>query len=420
LTTKKGYSRYFIILQEEEKGYSLASDKLPSGYAKFEIKNDKCRVTYYVQNLKKETGPYHMILICNKKNIKKVIKLGELNIDDHGRTEVAYEYNNEDIVGSGIGVEKVVGAAIVKFADTNIIPVMVGFITTETQEDWKQYTLFDQGENELVEEPVLEKNEQVTNEIIENPTLESGQNDVQEEVGLPVEEVNPEVINPIIKDEEPITATLKEEERKASDEIVEEKSIFDSYEENIENIKQDTEGIKEDVENIENIKQDTESIRANLEREIEEANRKNDFPKGAIGDYFKMVAKGLEEEKCVCEEIKRCKWYKVHINDKKDLCDISDYNKYSVIYYPMYSYFKYINKYKHILLGYKYDNIGRMKYIVYAIPGKRSIVEQPFGGKSGFVTWVPLKLGEEMEESLGYWLMFYDFRNRTIAIPIKV
>ena len=81
--------------------------------------------------------------------------------------------------------------------------------------------------------------------------------------------------------------------------------------------------------------------------------------------------------------------------------------------------FKYIKKYKHILLGYKYDNIGRMKYIVFAIPGKRSIIEQPFEGKSGFVTWVPLKLGEEREESLGYWLMFYDFRNRTIAIPIK-
>ena len=132
-----------------------------------------------------------------------------------------------------------------------------------------------------------------------------------------------------------------------------------------------------------------------------------------------MVAKGLEEVEGVCEEIKRCKWYKVNINDKKDLCDISDYNKYSVIYYPMYSYFKYIKKYKHILLGYKYDNIGRMKYIVFAIPGKRSISEQPFEGKSGFVTWVPLKLGEEREESLGYWLMFYDFRNRTIAIPIK-
>jgi len=410
LTAKKSYSRYFIILQEEEKGYSLASDKLPSGYAKFEIKNDKCRVTYYVQNLKKETGSYHMILICNKKDVKKIIKLGELNIDDHGRTEVAYEYSSADIASSGVGVEKIVGAAIVKFGDDNIIPVMVGFITAETQEDWKKYPLFSKIETQLVEEPIVEKLEPVVNESIEVPTLEREEEDVQQEVGEQVETVNPVVVDPIIDDQEPNTETIVQEDRKVIEEILEEKSIFDCYEENIESIKQDTESIKDEIE----------SIKKDVEREIEETNRKNDFPKGAIGDYFKMVAKGLEEVEGVCEEIKRCRWYKVNINDKKDLCDVSDYNKYSVIYYPMYSYFKYIKKYRHILLGYKYDNIGRMKYIVFAIPGIRSLLEQPFEGKSGFVTWVPLKFGEEKEESLGYWLMFYDFRNRTIAIPIKM
>ena len=403
MTTKKSYSRYFIILQEEEKGYSLASDKLPSGYAKFEIKNDKSRVTYYVQNLKKETGPYHMILICNKKDIKKIIKLGELNIDDHGRTEVAFEYSNEDIGSSGIGVEKVVGAAIVKLVDTNIIPVMVGFITTETQEDWKKYSLAQQAETKIVKETIAEENEPVLNQSTEKAILE------REEKNVPEEEVDQVEQTEIKKkDSEPIIETLVQEDSQRNDEKIEEnveekiekkieeKSIFDFYEENIESIKQEA------------------------EKEVEESNRKKSFPKGAIGDYFKMVAKGLEEVDGVCEEIKRCKWYKVHIKDKKDLCDVSDYNKYSVIYYPMYSYFKYIKKYRHILLGYKYDNIGRMKYIVFAIPGKRSIIEQPFEGKSGFVTWVPLKLGEEREENLGYWLMFYDFRNRTIAIPIKI
>lgn len=67
LTQKKSYSRYFIILQEDEKGYSQASDKMSSGYAKIEIKNDKCKISYYVQNLKKDSSPYYMILICAKK-----------------------------------------------------------------------------------------------------------------------------------------------------------------------------------------------------------------------------------------------------------------------------------------------------------------------------------------------------------------
>ena len=370
MTTKKSYSRYFIILQEEEKGYSLASDKLPSGYAKFEMKNDKCRVTYYVQNLKKQTGPYHMVLICNKKDIKKIIKVGELNIDEHGRTEIVYEYSNNDIAGSGIGAEKIVGAAIVKFADTNIIPVMVGFTTTETHEDWKQYAVFLKREDEPARETPLKKSE---------PVLERKHKDAEKKVDAVVAQ-------PVVKQEEPITERL----------IPQEKSTFDSYEENIESIKEVT------------------------EREVEESNRKKHSHKGAMGDYFKMVANGLEEVDGACQEIKRCKWYKVHIKDKKDLCDVSDYNKYSVIYYPMYSYFQYIIKYKHILLGYKYDTGGIMKYIVFAIPGKRCIAEQPYEGKSGFVTWVPLKVGDEEEESLGYWLMFYDFRNRTIAIATKV
>ena len=71
MTQKKSYSRYFIILQEDEKGYSLASDKVASGYAKLELKNDKCKISYYVQNLKKEMTPYYMMLVCNKKDVKR-------------------------------------------------------------------------------------------------------------------------------------------------------------------------------------------------------------------------------------------------------------------------------------------------------------------------------------------------------------
>ena len=58
-----------------------------------------------------------------------------------------------------------------------------------------------------------------------------------------------------------------------------------------------------------------------------------------------------------------------------------------------------------------------MKYIVYAVPGTKKRVEQPFGGKTGFVSWIPLVDGDEKEDSLGYWLMFYDFKNSTIAVP---
>ena len=46
--------RNFVILQEDERGYSNSSDKTLSGYSKIEAKGDKCKISFYAQNLKKE------------------------------------------------------------------------------------------------------------------------------------------------------------------------------------------------------------------------------------------------------------------------------------------------------------------------------------------------------------------------------
>ncbi len=55
-----------------------------------------------------------------------------------------------------------------------------------------------------------------------------------------------------------------------------------------------------------------------------------------------------------------------------------------------------------------------MKYLVYGIPGDKTRKDQPFKGKSGFVTWI-----ESKENNLGYWLMFYDYKTNNILIPVK-
>ena len=59
--------RNFIILQEDERGYSHSNDKALSGYAKVEAKGDKCKVSFYAQNLKQEDN-YSMVLICCKRD----------------------------------------------------------------------------------------------------------------------------------------------------------------------------------------------------------------------------------------------------------------------------------------------------------------------------------------------------------------
>lgn len=377
MTQKKNYSRYFIILQEEEKGYSQASDKISSGYAKIEMKNDKCKVSFYVQNLKKDSIPYYMILICTKKDEKKLINIGELNIDENGRVDVSYEYQADNIGDTGISMDKVSGASVIKLIDKNLISIMSGFSSTEIP-DWKGC------------------------EILK-----------------------------------------KEKSINVSDSRSEKKSIFDKYEESIENTKKmepekkaNSEDNLKNTESTNNTLIEAETVKVNSEDQaqkqiikeenenkemerLKEIEKLKEMPTGTIGDFFKGLANGYEEITDVCDDVKRCRWFKVPVESSVDMTDTSNYNKYTVIYYPMMNYYPYIKKYGHFLFGYKCDPLGNMKYLVYAVPGTKSKQEQPFEGKSGFVTFESQKNGEDKEDNFGYWIMFYDFRTSTIVIPVK-
>lgn len=384
MAQKKSYSRYFIILQEDEKGYALGSDKLPSGYAKLEIKNDKCKISYYVQNLKKESAPYFMVLICNKKDVKKIIRIGELNIDENGRTEVSFEYPVENVANCSIGVDKIVGAAIVRFMNNNLISVMSGFTSTEIPE-WKS---FDVSEDETRKVDVeLEEKEEVKVILVEEP-----KRNIFDEYELKIEEV------------------------KKTEEEIDEIEILPVEEERIE---VDNEIYGEEYKSVLNEDEyyNGEDLR-HKNKEKQEENKEKHY-KGIVGSFFEDLVLDFEELKGYFEEIKRCQWYKVPVIRPEDMHSSHDYNKQTVVYYPMLNYYPYIGKHKHFIMGYKFDKDNKMKYLVYGVPGRKARMDQPFGGKSGFVTWVPLVPGEEEEHSMGYWLMFYDFNNSTIVIPVK-
>jgi hypothetical protein len=135
---------------------------------------------------------------------------------------------------------------------------------------------------------------------------------------------------------------------------------------------------------------------------------------GSIGKYFEKLAEGFQPHNVTLNDINYCKWYKVNVNSIDDLSDESNYNKYTLAFYPMLNYYPYISKIGHFLLGYKCNPNGEMKYIIYAIPGSKEKNDQPYGGRTGFVTWTSDDLN-----GIGYWLMFYDFKNSSIVIPTK-
>lgn len=123
MTSKKSYNRYFIIFQEDDRGFGIAIDKPPTGYTKIETRNEKCKITVYAQNLVKEKGPYTCCLIDATKNPPVVAKLGEISIDETGRGETWWEFKEDDIAGTGVPVDRFNVAAIIVEGDTILAPV---------------------------------------------------------------------------------------------------------------------------------------------------------------------------------------------------------------------------------------------------------------------------------------------------------
>jgi len=388
VTQKKSYSRYFIILQEDERGYSLASDKLPSGYAKLEMKNEKCKISYYVQNLRKESAPYYMMLICNKKDVNKIIKLGELNIDDHGRAEVSYEYEVDDICNTGIAMDKIVGASICRLIEGNIVSVMCGFASTDIPQ-WKRFEIVQEEPQNDVEE-IREEDKSIFDKYEEKIENGKNSNDVDK-----------------IKDDDIERETPKDNDEKI---ILEVEEKAERIEKTLNEARAEESIIQSVVEETVYNEQQQEPRHKHNKKEMDESNL------DSMEDFFNNLVKDFEGVEDICFEIKRCKWHKVNVKCLEEISYDGNFNKYNLVYYPMVSYYSYIKKYGHYLLGYKRNLESKMKYLVYAIPGCNCKVDQPFEGRSGFVTWVPGKKGEEY---FGYWLMFYDFKNSTIVIPVK-
>lgn len=377
MAQKKNYSRYFIILNEDEKGYAIASDKLPTGYVKLEVKSNKCKISYYVQNLKREAAPYYMILVLGKKDTNKLIKMGELNIDDFGRADVSYEYTSDNIGDTGVDVDSISGASVVRMIDTNIKPVLSGFLTSDIPK-WRDY---------IIIEPKSREEEKVKEEVTPISIFDKYEESVEQRVKIEeVEEIE----------------EIDDSRKDIVEDIVE---VDDAREDMLE------------VEELEQVREEQQELEAqeSVENDVYTRHKDEKRPKCKVGKFFNELAKDYEEMKDEIDEIKNCVWYRIPSKDINSMNCPMHWNKYSVIYSPMINYHNYIMAHKYYLVGYKYDKEGKMKCLIYGIPGSKSKLHQPYGGKTGFVTWVPSK----SRKCEGYWLMFYDFKTSTILIPVK-
>ncbi len=402
--------RNFVILQEDERGYSNSSDKTLSGYSKIEAKGDKCKISFYAQNLKKDNENYYMMIVCCKKDMKQIINLGPIEVTDTGKAEATKEYNVSNVGGLDIQFDKISGTAIAKFKDGIPIFVMCGFLNgQQPTENWKNYTIVKAKEVRLrATEKVAEKEhkkeprkpelkvEKSKDKAIENHVVEAK---VNEDIILEKTERIEE------EKEEAVKEATKEAIKEVVEEVVEVKEV-------------------QEVENVEEARRryfQRENLRGKFEDYEDEIEASKEFDpvsgkiRGSIGEYFESIVEGFDRDYDSIDELKYTKWYKIPVHDLHEMCNMSNYNKYTLAYYPMLNYYPYIKKYGYFMLGYKCDSQGNLKHIIYAIPGKKDKDEQPYDGRTGFVTWVSLN-GKDRD---GCWLMFYDFKNSTVVVPMQ-
>ena len=374
--------RNFVILQEDERGYSNSSDKSLSGYSKIEAKGDKCKISFYAQNLKKDNDNYYMMLICCKKDIKQIINLGPIEVSDTGKAEVTKEYNVSNIGGLDIQFDKISGTAIAKFKDGIPVFVMCGFLNgQQPTENWKNYTIVKAKEIKIrATEKVAEKEHKKEPRKPEIKVKESKEKSIGDTV---IEEAKVTVVEEVKED-----ITSEEIERS-------EEKLIDNDEGKV---------TKEEYYKRENLRGKFEDYEDEIE-DSKEFNPTTGKIRGSIGEYFETIVDGFDRDYDSIDELKYTKWYKIPVHDLHEMCNMSDYNKYTLAYYPMLNYYPYI----------KCDSQGNLKHIIYAIPGKKDKDEQPYDGRTGFVTWVNLN-GKDNE---GCWLMFYDFKNSTVVVPMQ-
>lgn len=381
--------RNFIILQEDERGHSTTSDKTLSGYSKIEAKGEKCKVSFYAQNLRKDIDDYNVMLICNKRDSKQLIDLGKIVVGDSGKGECTKEYFVDNIAGLDIEFDKICGAAIVKMKDGMPIFIMCGFMNgNQPSDNWKTYK-------------VVKANDENSKGKMTMPKKESPKKDIDKKY-----------------DKKKDKDKGKDNDHKEKKDINENKNNTDHKHENDTECDKVNEVIAAPVEKVDP-RGKFDEYEASIQTDnTEVSNDPNVFEvRGSVGEYFEGIAKGFDSCDDKYKEIKYCKWYSVKVNELYEMCNMSNYNKYTVAYYPMLNYYPYIKKHGKFMLGYKCDKEGNLKYIVYGVPGKRDKDEQPYEGKTGFVTWI--SDDDNDKDGMGCWLMFYDFKNSTVVVPMQ-
>lgn len=433
MAVKRSYNRYFIIFQEEDRGFGMAIDKQPTGYTKIETRNGRCKITSYVQNLLKDRGPYVCCMIDSTQNPPVLARLGEVKVDDTGRGETWWEFKEDDIAGTGIPFDRFNVAAVIVEGDRMYAP-LAGYMGRE-RIPWKDRLVqaprssddeaLKAAKKEEVKEEEMDEEAKKFKEYEEKISKGEFEKEKPKDAALkPVEKPKDTDSKEKPKDagskpaEKPKEAAKEKGEAdkstgsKGKDETKPNDPAFKAKSDTKQNepankaaSSKDTTKLYSPNENIED-----NEIDPNMTR----TPKKNPY----FSNNFHNVLNKYQEVD-IGDEKKGSKWWRIPYDEDTFIDEDENYPYCCSIYhlqmtYPYINYVKYFRKRGYYYFGLNYDEDGEVKQIMYGIEGNSTPKEQPYMGMTGFIKWLKMKDGDT-----GLWVMYYNPYTGCVMIPKK-
>lgn len=110
------FHRSFIILKNQDSGYSLRDGKEPAGYVKLEIRKNNGKMQLYIQDMKPakpQKAIYDVVLVSNMEEVEPV-KLTSIQVPDSGRGEYEITFDPADVAETGHGIGDYHALAVVE------------------------------------------------------------------------------------------------------------------------------------------------------------------------------------------------------------------------------------------------------------------------------------------------------------------
>ncbi|NLB42759.1 MAG: hypothetical protein GX815_11000 [Clostridiales bacterium] len=384
------FHRSFIIMKAWSTGYGLYEGKEPAGYCKMEIKNNNGKLQLYIQDMKpteSQQNIYDVVLISNKEEISPV-KLTSIQIPEGGKGEYEINFEPDDVRQCGYDIGQYHALAVVDRPlklDKALRFPLVGYSDKKVEFNWT-----DDVSKQLMEiygVPGLSKKD-VTK--IQNQKKEVEQNHVLQ-----------------IRDE--------------SDELVLEQGYFKQKFVDL----QEHQEHQEYIEDAQEVEEDSLSLATDILQEQDQEK---------LDEISKLEGTQVmdgENLKVTDEVGHNTYWNQVEsyyngLFDKHkkvtpfddavaevDWIRVENQNEWYLPHqaYAAYNPYRYDeNRLDHYLVG-LVRNLGKVEYVVYAIPGIYSAI--PPMSMHGFSRWLPVKNGY----GAGYWLLYIDVKTGNIAYP---